>query len=125
MASYPHGLILMLVFLKVLFLVPLLFLVYINDLPDNLVGKTQLFADDTSMFPTGFDITRSSKILNQDLCTNKNWAYQWKMEFNPDRSKQATEVIFYHKINKVNHPNLYFNASPVRLLPFKNILGYF
>ena len=96
MASHPHDLMLMPVFLKVL-----LFLVYINDLPENLVGKTKLFADDTP-------------ILNQDLCTIKNWAYQWKMAFNPDPSKQATEVIFSHKINKVNHPTLYFNASPVR-----------
>ena len=47
---------------------PLLFLVYINDLPDNLVGKAKLFADDTSIFSTVFDITRSSQILNQDLC---------------------------------------------------------
>ena len=94
---------------------PLLFLVYINDLPDNLVGKAKLFADDTSMFSTVFDVTRSSQILNQDVCTIKNWAYQWKMVFNPDPSKQATEVIFSHKINKVNHPTLYFNASPVTI----------
>ena len=89
---------------------PLLFLVYINDLPDNLVGKAKLFADDTSIFSTVFDITRSSQILNQDLCTIKNWAYQSKMVFNPDPIKQATEEIFSHKINKVNHPTLYFSC---------------
>ena len=104
---------------------PLLFLVYINDLPDNLVGKAKLFADDTSIFSTVFDITRSSQILNQDLCTIKNWAYQWKMVFNPDPSKQATEVIFSHKINKVNHPTLYFNSSPVTTAPFQKHLGLF
>ena len=81
------------------------FLVY---LPDNLVGKAKLFADDTSIYSTVFDITRSSQILNQDLCTIKNWAYQWKMVFNPDPSKQATEVIFSHKINKITPLVFYF-----------------
>ena len=29
---------------------PLLFLIYINDLPENLVSNSKLFADDTSLF---------------------------------------------------------------------------
>ena len=47
------------------------------------------------------------------------------MAFNPDPSKQATEVIFSHKRNKVNHPTLYFNACPVTTAPFQNHLGLF
>ena len=31
--------------------------------------------------------------LNSDLNKIKNWAIQWKMNFNPDPSKQAHEVI--------------------------------
>ena len=106
---------------------PLLFLVYINDLPDNPVGKTKLFADDTSIFSTVIDITRSSQILNRDLCTIKNWAYQWKMAFNPDPSKQATEVIFPIKEIKSITPVCILVCMPVLLQPllFKNILGYF
>ena len=84
-----------------------------------------MFVDDTSIFSTVIDITRSSQILNRDLCTIKNWAYQWKMTFNPDPSKQATEVIFSHKRNKVNHPTLYFNACPVTTAPFQKHLGLF
>ena len=31
-------------------------------------------------------------------------AFQWKMRFNPDPKKQAQEVIFSRKINKIDHP---------------------
>ena len=73
---------------------PLLFLIYINDLPDNLVSINKLFADDTSIFLIVTDIKRSCDELNLDLSVIKDWAFQWRMQFNPDLNKQATEVIF-------------------------------
>ena len=35
------------------------------------------------------------------------------MEFNPDPTKQATEVLFSCKLNRPNHPQLIFNGSAV------------
>ena len=35
------------------------------------------------------------------------------MEFNPDPSKQATEIFFSCKKSRVNHPQLIFNGSAV------------
>ena len=35
------------------------------------------------------------------------------MSFNPDRNKQAQEVIFSRKIRKAIHPNLYFNDRSI------------
>ena len=90
---------------------PLLFLIYINDLTENIVSTAKLFADDTSIFSIVHDATQSSIELNQDLSTIKDWAFQWKMAFNPDPNKQATEVIFSHKKKPVNHPPLYLNDS--------------
>ena len=36
------------------------------------------------------------------------------MRFNPDPKKQAQEVIFSRKINKIDHPLLYFNENLVK-----------
>ena len=78
---------------------PLLFLIYINDLPDGLISNAKLFADDTSIFSVINDYTVSCDNLNSDLLKINNWAYQWKMSFNPDPNKQAAEVIFSHKVD--------------------------
>ena len=92
---------------------PLLFLVYINDLPDDLEFLTKLFADNTSPFSTVYDPLLSAEIMNKDLIKIRKWAYQWKMSFNPDISKQAQEVIFSRNLRKTGHPTVYFNHGPV------------
>ena len=51
---------------------PLLFLIYIKDLEKNIKSNA-----------------------NHDLDVINKWAYQWKLEFNPDPLKQATEVLFF------------------------------
>ena len=42
-----------------------------------------------------------------------NWAFQWKMSFNPDLSNQAQEVTFSYKLLKSTHPPLSFNNNTV------------
>ena len=72
---------------------PLLFLIYINDLPDGITSICKIFADDTSLFSKVLDINESANKLNTDLEKITKWAHQWKMQFNPDPNKQANEVI--------------------------------
>ena len=102
---------------------PLLFLIYINDLPGELKSNVKLFADDTSIFSVVKDINESCEILNNDLLQINNWADQWKMSFNPEPNKQAVEVIFSHKIKPQHHPPIYFNNCPVVSLAFTKHLG--
>ena len=93
---------------------PLLFLVYINDLTDNISSNMRLFADDSSLFIKVRDVEESQTQLMNDLDKITSWARQWKMEFNPDITKQAIEVIFSHKKKKITHPPLFFNGIPVK-----------
>ena len=74
LASVPQGSI----------LGPLFFLIYINDLGNNLSSTVKLFADDTSIFSIVHDIDLSSKQLNDDLKKISDLVYQWKIYFNPD-----------------------------------------
>ena len=76
---------------------PLFFLIYINDLSDNLKSTVKLFADDVSLFSIVHDPNLSAAELNSDLRKINNWAHKWRMSFNPDPLKQATEVIFSKK----------------------------
>ena len=78
----------------------LLFLIYIDDLTDNLSTNAKLFADDTSLFFVVHDIATSSCDSNYDLKRVREWAFQWKMSFNPEPSKQAEEVTFTRKLRK-------------------------
>ena len=46
---------------------PLLFLIYIKDLPEGLITNSKMFADDTSLFSIVGDIVASIEELNNDL----------------------------------------------------------
>ena len=61
--------------------------------------------------------------LNHDLEVISNWAHQWKLEFNPDPSKIATEVLFSCKKSTVNHPPLIFHGTVVAKVEHQKHLG--
>ena len=92
---------------------PLFFLIYINDLVDDLNSDAKLFADDISLFTVVYEETVTADQLNRDLKVVTDWAYQWKMQFNPDINKQAVQVIFSQKRTKPIHPPIFFSDAPV------------
>ena len=102
---------------------PLFFLIYINDLVDDVSSEAKLFADDTSLFTVVYDETAAADQLNRDLKVVTDWAYQWKMQFNPDINKQAVQVIFSQKRTKLIHPPLFFNDAPVVIKDEQKHLG--
>ena len=58
-------------------LVPLLFLMYINDLADGLSSNSELFADGTSLFSVIYDSVITTSKLNSDLARLSQWDFQW------------------------------------------------
>ena len=101
---------------------PLFFLIYTNDLSENLKSTVKLFEDDTSIFHFVKDPNTSAEILNHDLTGISEWAYKWKMSFNLDPSKQAQEALFSNKVTKKNHPNIIFNGNTVQKVLIKSTL---
>ena len=73
---------------------PLLFHIYVNDLEKNIKSNINFFADDTMLFSTVKNPVISANDLKHDLKVIHEWGYQWKLKFNPDPSKQATELLF-------------------------------
>ena len=90
---------------------PLLFFIYINDLTEGLTTNVKLFADDTSLFSFVHDTQTSANNLNKDFKIINNWVFHWKINFNPDPTKQTHEVISSCKTKEVYHPPLVLNNT--------------
>ena len=81
---------------------------YINDLSLNLQYHPKLFPDDTSLFSTVKVPERTANNLNNELKEASKWSFQWKINFSPDTTKQAQEIIFSKKATKKIHHKIFF-----------------
>jgi len=71
---------------------PLLFLVYINDLPDYIVSSGSLFADDCLLYRKIYN-KADLKVLQQDLQYLQKWADKWLMTFNVNKRETLQILI--------------------------------
>ena len=65
---------------------PLIFVIYINDLPNSVLSTISLFADDSYLY-WRIRNTLDCKQLQKDLDNLVKWEKQWSMEFNPSKCK--------------------------------------
>ena len=77
---------------------PLLFLVYINDLSNDICSTAKLFADNTYLSSVVYDVNESMAHLNNDMKKISKWVYQWKMSFSLNISKQTPEQAFFQAL---------------------------
>lgn len=65
---------------------PLLFVIYINDLPDNIKSIIKLFADDTKLIKVIKDVIDAIE-LQEDLLQVTKWSEDWLIAFNELKCK--------------------------------------
>ncbi len=65
---------------------PILFVIYINDLPDLLKSTVYIFADDTKIFKI-IKEEKDRDTLQKDLDSLNNWSETWLLKFHPDKCK--------------------------------------
>ena len=101
------------------FLGPLLFLVYVNDISENLLSLTRLFADDSSLFFSVTNLEDIQGIINHDLTVILSWALTWLVDFNPNE----TEVMLFSLRTITQLPSLVFNNTSINFVDSHKHLG--
>ena len=86
---------------------PYLFLIYVNDIVDNISSNIRLFADNTTLF-TVIENADSIKTLNEDIYKICKWSNQWCIILNHLKTSSMT---FTRKHDNSNLPDVVMNDS--------------
>ena len=100
---------------------PLLFLIYINDIIEDVESDIFIFADDTTIAATDKTPALTTNKLNRDLIKIKIWADKWKVTFNAKKSKD----IIFSKINYINAAPLKYNNTDIERVTTHKHLGIY
>ena len=99
---------------------PLLFLIYIDDIVQNIESEIFLFADDTSILETISDPILSFEKINRDLTKLDIWSKQWLVNFNPSKTKY---IVFSKKLIKEKYPDLFIGGEKLTQVKTHKQLG--
>ena len=71
---------------------PLLFLIYVNDLPPPHHNQNSLsqFADDTAQWAFSLNVNFAANLLQQDLLKLATWCAKWRIKLNPEKTQPNT-----------------------------------
>ena len=98
---------------------PLLFMVYINDLVDNVQCDIKLYADDTTLYIATDDLDEGNRLLNTDLQTISDWSKQWLVTFCPKK----TEFMHMTLKKRDQFQSPLFDGQPLKIVESHKHLG--
>ena len=101
---------------------PLLFLVYINDIVEEIRWNINSFADDTCLSMVVGNPSAAGTILQNDINGIIVWADKWLVRFNPSKSES---LIIFRKRNKPTHPDLLTYNAVIPQINIHKHLGVF
>ena len=102
---------------------PLLFLIYVNDLPAPHHNQNSLsqFADDTAQWAFSLNVRFAAKLLQQDLLKLAMWCAKWRIKLNPEKTKV---IIFSRSIlARKTELNLKLYGETLKIYPQVKFLG--
>jgi ribonuclease HI len=103
---------------------PLLFLVYIDDIVDNMPRDVDvsLYADDIALWASGPTINAASRKVQAALLVVEQWARRWKLPINPGKSETAAFALGCNAEALVS-PTLELNGETLRSTATPKLLG--
>ena len=106
---------------------PLLFIAYINDLPQHVSKNTtvSMYADDTAMYTICNNVNDLNRILNNDLCNVNKWLARNKLSLNVAK----TELIIlgsWQRLSKIddNDVNVQITGTKLKRVKSCKHLGF-
>ena len=102
---------------------PLLFLIYINDLPKphHRQNSKSQFADDTALWAASKNVQFAAKLLHKDLRKLAKWCAKWRIKLNPEKAK----VIIFSRssLARNSEPILKLYGKRLKIYPQVKFLG--
>ena len=102
---------------------PLLFLIYVNDLPPPHHKQNSLsqFSDDTAQWAFSLNVRNAANLLQQDLLKLAMWCAKWRIKLNPEKTK----VIIFSRslLDRKAELNLTLYGEPLKIYPQVKFLG--
>ena len=102
---------------------PLLFLIYVNDLPAPHHNQNSLsqFADGTAQWAFSLNVRFAAKHLQQDRLKLAMWCAKWRIKLNPEKTKV---IIFSRSIlARKTELNLKLYGETLKIYPQVKFLG--
>ena len=103
---------------------PILFSIYVNDLPCHIDSRSEMFADDTSLYDSDFDPSKLSSKLQNSVNSLVTWTYQNHMSLNAVKTK-CMFVCARQKRQKMKYPfpPLFIENKEIEQVDSHKILG--